>query len=87
MSEQKVKRYCGRAAAGTESAAISPMVEWYADGGDDQQTPYVLASDFERIEADLAQATALLRGTVKWRWGLTKEWEKDRDAFLAEADK
>ena len=59
MSE--VKRWCGRAAAGTESAAMYPMVEWYADGGDDQQTPYILASDYDVALARIAQLKATLR--------------------------
>ena len=60
-----VRRYCGRAAAGTETAAMNPMVEWHEDGGDDQDAPYVLASDYDRLlahvdalEARIAQLEA-----------------------------
>lgn len=47
------KRWCGRAAAGTESAAMNPMVEAYGDP--DEGTPYVLASDYEALEASWAR--------------------------------
>ena len=47
--------------AGTESAAMYPMVEWYADGGGDQQTPYVLASDYDVALARIAQLKETLR--------------------------
>ena len=56
MSE--IKRYCGRAAAGSETAAMNPMVEWHEDGGDDQSTPMVFASDYDALAADLASVKA-----------------------------
>lgn len=48
-----VKRWCGRSAAGTESAGMNPMVEWFGD--DDQDTPYVLASDYDILLAKVAR--------------------------------
>ena len=53
------KRYCSRFAAGTES--YSELTEWYEDGGDDQGTAYVLASDFDALRATVARLEALLR--------------------------
>ena len=46
-----VKRWCGRAAAGTETAAMNPMVE--AHGDHDEDTAYVLASDYDALRAEL----------------------------------
>ena len=51
-----VKRYCSRFAAGTES--YRELTEWYEDGGDDQGTAYVLASDFDALRATVARLEA-----------------------------
>lgn len=55
MSETpKIKRWCGRGAAGTETAGMNPMVEWHGDP--DEDTPYVLASDYDALERKLRAA-------------------------------
>jgi len=58
-----VKRWCGRSAAGTESAAMNPMVE--AHGDHDEDTPYVLASDYDALKSELAAAKAELDALQK----------------------
>jgi hypothetical protein len=50
-----VKRWCGSAAAGTETARMNQMREWYPDGGDDQGEPYVRALDYDHAIAHLAR--------------------------------
>ena len=52
------KRWCGRAAAGSETAAMNPMVEWHGDP--DEDTSYVLASDYDALEREVVE----LRGAL-----------------------
>ena len=58
-----VKRWCGRAAAGTETAAMNPMVEWHGDS--DEDTPYVLASDYDTLRASLEEELNTLYMTLR----------------------
>lgn len=94
MTERTVQRWCGRAAAGSETAAMNPMVEWHGDA--DEDTPYVLASDYDALERELAEAKRSISDATRERdearsmrdnykrWAQERAVEADQNSAYAE---